>query len=40
LLLDLLTTEELGVIQDMIEMLEGYASEMPFDRLQKVLGDT
>lgn len=39
LLLDLLTKDELGVIQDMIEMLEGYSTEMPFPRLQKVLGD-
>lgn len=39
LLLDLLTKEELGTIQDMIEMLEGYSTEIPFANLQKVLGD-
>lgn len=39
LLLDLLTHEELGVIQDMIEMLEGYSTEIPFAKLQKLLGD-
>lgn len=39
LLLDLLTKDELETIQDMIEMLEGYSTEMPFPRLQKLLGD-
>lgn len=36
LLLDRLAEEELGVIQDMIEMVEGYLSEMPFDKLQEI----
>lgn len=39
LLLDLLTKDELEVIQDMIEMVEGYSTEMPFAKLQKLLGD-
>lgn len=39
LLLDSLTNEELTVIQDMIEMVEGYLTEMPFAKLQKLLGD-
>lgn len=39
LLLDQLTKGELEVIQDMIEMVEGYLTEMPFAKLQKLLGD-
>lgn len=39
LILDLLTKEELETIQDMIEMLEGYSTEIPFAKLQKLLGD-
>lgn len=38
LILDLLTKEELETIQDMIEMIEGYSTEMPFARLQELLG--
>ena len=38
LVLDLLTKEELETIQDMIEMLEGYSTEIPFARLQSLLG--
>lgn len=36
LLLDQLTEEELGVIQDMVEMIEGYMSEMEFAQLQEI----
>lgn len=39
LLLDGMTEEELGVIQDMIEMLVGYETEVSFGNLQKLLGD-
>ena len=39
LLLDQLTSEELDVVQDMIEMIEGYLTEIPFAQLQKLLGD-
>lgn len=39
LLLYRLTDEELGVIQDMIEMLVGYETEISFSKLQKLLGD-
>ena len=39
LLLDQLTNEELDVIQNMIEMVEGYRTEIPFSQLQKLLGD-
>lgn len=39
LLLDRITDEELGVIEDMIEMLVGYETEIPFSKLQKLLGD-
>ncbi len=36
LLLDQLTMEELSVIQEMVEMLEGYTTEMPFSKLQEI----
>jgi len=39
LLLDRSTNGALEIIQDMIEMVEGYLSEMPFAQLQKYLGD-
>lgn len=39
LLLDRITDEELGLIEDMIEMLVGYETEIPFSKLQKLLGD-
>jgi hypothetical protein len=39
LLLDLLMKEQLETVQDMIEMLEGYSTEIPFAQLQKLLGD-
>lgn len=39
LLFDRITDEELEIVQDMIEMLVGYATEISFGRLQKLLGD-
>lgn len=39
LLLDRITDEELGVVKDMVEMLVGYESEIPYSKLQKLLGD-
>lgn len=39
LLLDRITDEELGVVKEMIEMLVGYETEIPFSKLQKLLGD-
>lgn len=37
--LDLFTKDELEIIQNMIEMVEGYSTEFPFAKLQKLLGD-
>lgn len=36
LLLDKLTPDELEVIQDMIEIIEGYSTQMPFTDLQEI----
>lgn len=36
LVLDLLTKDELEVIQDMVEMVEGFSTEMPFNQLQEI----
>lgn len=39
LLLDMLSKDELAIIEDMIKMVEGHSTEMQFAELQKVLGD-
>ncbi len=36
LVLDLLTKDELEAIQDMVEMVEGFSTEMPFSQLQEI----